>query len=137
MTLTEHLTSVADAIREKTGETAAIAASEFAERILAIETGSSEESGMIARKMTASFPSGTASRSVSVTFSELSSIKFAVAFGVAEITYTGASTLISGYELGTSDDAGISISGNKVTFTSDPPTSTSASITVVAVGEPA
>lgn len=40
-TLTSFLTGIADAIRGKTGETGTISASQFAEKIAAIETGTS------------------------------------------------------------------------------------------------
>lgn len=133
MTLTEHLTSVADAIREKTGETAVIPATEFAERILAIEAGSSGGSELIAAKTTASFPSGLGSRSVSATFSKLSSITYVIAYGIAGMSYS----LFSATKLGLSDDASITVNRNTVTVTASPGTNSGFTITIVAIGEPA
>lgn len=140
MTLSEYLTSVADAIREKTGETGEIAALDFPAKISAIETGSSNtETGvsLVARKTTAEFAAGTGERSAVATFSDLKSITYAVAFGMVTLSSTEDEALISGYLLNTADDASISVSGNTVTFTSDPPTSMAAMLTFVAIGEAA
>lgn len=140
MTLNEYLTSVADAIREKTGETGEIAALDFPAKISAIETGSSDtETGvnLVARRMTAEFASGTGSRSAVATFSDLKSITYAVAFGMVTLSSTDDEALISGYLLGAENDALITVSGNTVTYTADPPTSMTAMLTFVAIGEAA
>lgn len=140
MTLSEYLTSVADAIREKTGETGEIAALDFPAKISAIETGSSDtETGvsLVARKMTAEFAAGTGERSAVATFSDLKSITYAVVFGMVTLSSTEDEALISGYLLNTADDALVTVSGNKVTYTADPPTSMAAMLTFVAIGEAA
>ncbi len=75
MTLTEHLSGVANAIRSKTGETGSIPASQFAAKIEGIETGSAD---LAHATMTAKLPTRVGSRSISVTFTTLSSVKYVV-----------------------------------------------------------
>lgn len=140
MTLNEYLTSIADAIREKSGETGEISAADFPEKILAIEASTSGNSGtssLVAVKKTAEFSAGTGERSASVTFSELKTVDFAVVFGMVTLSSTEDEALISGYLLGTDDDALITVSSNTVTYTADPPMSTAAALTFIAIGEAA
>ncbi len=75
MTLNEHLTGVAAAIRQKTGETGAIPAAQFASKIQAIETGVPIPEG--GQSLHSQTNKQTGDRILTFTFDKLSNISIA------------------------------------------------------------